>query len=439
MLDRQSCQSLVDQALAVTDADDARINVSSTRREHLRFARNQVTTSGVDIDQQMTVTVSYGSKSGSASGNQLDPDGIRAIVKAAEELARVAPEDPEHMPSAKGQTYLVSSGWKEAMDPTAAVHGAAKITGMAANRGLVAAGFVKGGRSARCVGTKNGTFGYDRWTSSVASTTIRTPDGDGSGWAADAAPNEEGIDWNRLAERASEKAERSVGGTALEPGKYVTILEPSAVAEMANLLRWSLDQRRTDEGRSFLSRKNGENALREPLFPEWMTVISHPTDVRAPARTFTNEGMPNMPTFWIQQGAIQRLPCSRYWATQNKRGYQLPPSNWLMTGGPGTLKDLIAKTERGVLVTSLWYIRSVDPRQLLHTGLTRDGLFWVEDGEIQRPLKNMRWNDSPLTVFGKTLDAGTPVRAVARKGSGDTVVPPLRTAEFNFTSVSEAV
>ena len=117
----------------------------------------------------------------------------------------------------------------------------------------------------------------------------------------------------------------------------------------------------------------------------------------------------------------------------------MPPPNWLMAGQDGTTEDLIKKTERGVLVTSLWYIRSVDPRQLLYTGLTRDGLFWIEDGKISHPLKNMRWNESPLNVFGKMIDAGKPVRAVARKGSGDTVVPPLRTAEFHFTSVSDAV
>lgn len=439
MLDRAGCQQICDTALAMTDADDAVIRVDGGRREHLRFARNQVTTSGIDHDQTVEVTVSYGAKTGTASGNQLDDAGIRAIVQAAQALAKVAPEDPEHMPSPKGQTYMVPGGFREPEDPDAMVQGVARITGSAANAGLIAAGFVENERRVRAVATRRGSFGWDSWGHSQASTTVRTPDGRGSGWAAEAALVEDQLDWAGMAERAVTKAEQSVGARALEPGTYVTLLEPSAVAELATLLKGSLDRRRTDEGRSWLSRPGGENALGETLFPIWMNARSHPGDARAPGRMFTSNGMANMPSFWIQQGAIKRLPCSRYWAEKTGTGYQMPPTNWLMSGQSGTVQDLIAGIERGVLVTSLWYIRSVDPRQLLYTGLTRDGTFWIEDGQVAHPLKNMRWNDSPLTVFGNATRAGDPVRAVARKGSGDTVVPPIVTPEFHFTSVSEAV
>lgn len=424
--------------LASTDADDVVVVVREAQREHLRFANNQVTTSGEDRDDVLTVTVSYGARSGTATGNPVDDEGRIAVVRAAEALARVAPEDPEHVESPGSQTYHASSAWREVERPDAMVAGCADIVARAAGRGLVAAGFAEHTRGTLAVGTRNGAFAWRRESEAHASVTVRTLDGDGSGWANDAALEPGSIGWDALGRRAVDKAERSVGATALEPGRYVTIFEPAAVADFANLLRWSLDRRQTDEGRSFLSKPGGDR-LGERLFPEWLGIHSHPGDQRAPAATFSDEGLPHMPTFWVAQGAVLKLPCDRFWARRHGIGFQLPPPNWLLTGGTGTVDDLIARTERGVLVTSLWYIRSVDPRKLLHTGLTRDGVWWVEDGRVVRPLRNLRWNDSPLEVFGRALDAGAPVRADARGGGSDTVVPPLRTEAFHFTSASDAI
>lgn len=439
MIPRKESQGLIDRVLGLTQADDCVVRLQGARREHLRFANNQVTTSGIDEDQTVSVTVAFGSRSATASTNRLDLDGLTTVIRQAEELARLMPEDPEYMPPVGRQTYSVGLNHRQSERKDAAQAGCAQIVGAATNAGLQAAGVFEQHTRSDAVGTSNRCFAWAHSTHATVSATARTADGTGSGWANDVALRAEDLDFRRVALTATEKAQRSTGARPLEPGRYLTIFEPSAVAELAELLSGSLDQRRTDEGRSFLSAPGGANRVGEKLFPEWLSAMSNPSDARAPHGPFTPEGLPHMPSFWIQQGAITRLPCSRYWAKQAGTGYQAPPSNWLMSGGEGTVDDLIAKTERGVLVTSLWYIRGVDPRRLLYTGLTRDGLFWIEDGKIAHPLTNMRWNDTPLDVFGKAIDAGTPVRAMSRKGSGDTVVPPLRTEGFHFTSVSNAV
>ena len=252
MLDRAACEGLIAKVLTRTEADDATVNLSSTRREHLRFANNQVTTSGIDLDQQIEVTVSFGSRSGTASGNQLSDEGVMAVVRAAEELARVAPEDPEHVPSVGRQTYALVSAWKESDRPDATVTGVGQVIGQAANAGLVASGFAESRRTTEAVGTTNGAMAFHRHTHAQVSTTIRTLDGGGSGWASEAAAHPGALPWVQIGERALRKAEQSSQPRPLEPGRYVTIFEPSAVANLANLLRRALDQRTTDEGLSLI-------------------------------------------------------------------------------------------------------------------------------------------------------------------------------------------
>ena len=435
-MDRTAANLLVDQILAMSDGDDVSVSLRGGTRTHLRFANNQVTTSGVDEDNTLSVSVSYGTRTGTASGNQLDPDSLRAIVDSAQQLAKLAPEDPEFMPSLGPQTYLVVPSWKESTTPDALQQGCARVISHASSKGLVAAGLALSRASWEASGSKGGFFGWYRATKANISTTHRTPDGQGSGWAQRIAMRPEDLDFQGLAEVASEKAETSVGRKPLKPGRYLTILEPACVANLMSLLSGSLNQRRMDEGRSFM--KTSE--LMQPRFPTWINASSNPSDPRSPTRPYTAEGLSQVPRIWIRNGAILTLPVSRFWAKKNKKSPVPGPANWLMTGGEGTVADLIAKTERGVLVTSLWYIRAVDPRRLLYTGLTRDGIYWIEDGKISHPLTNMRWNDSPLDVLEGAVDASAPVLTQGRKGWGaPMLVPALRTKGFQFSSVSDAV
>jgi len=431
----------VEEALNLAGGDDVRVQFSARRRKNLRYAANEVTTSGQDDDHTLTISVSLGQQTGTAVGNQLDTDSIRELAKQAEQLARLSPPDPEFMPSLGKQTYVTSLSHAADTNPSATAQGAARCLGAARGRGLVASGFITSTDEWRAFGTRNGCRAFQRHNQATVSQTSRTPDGAGSGWHSATARRVEDLDFDRLAQISMDKAEASAQPLqTLEPGRYITLLEPSAVANMANLLRYNLNRRSMDEGRSFLSEHRGDGPLDVKLFPDWIEAYSAPGDPRCPTWSWDGEGRPHGLTRWIRKGAIRELPCDRFWAQKHGLRSLPSPPNWILSGKQGSLSELIARTQRGVLVTSLWYIRQVDPRTLEHTGLTRDGLFWIEDGRIAHPLKNMRFNDSPLGVFANAFDASASDRAVPRRGGGDAMhAPAILTSDFHFSSVSEAV
>jgi len=202
----------------------------------------------------------------------------------------------------------------------------------------------------------------------------------------------------------------------------------------------SMNQRSADEGRSFFSAAGGQTKLGQQLFPEQVTIRSDPAAVAAPGAPWGDSGLPQLPRTWVDQGRIADLACDRFWA--QKTGRQPIPlaSNLLMSGGSGTVADLVSSTERGVLITSLWYIVSVNPRTLLYTGLTRDGVFWIENGKIAYPVTNFRWNDSPVSVLSNIDGMSESVRASPRESTATNIsVPALRVKEFELSSVSDAV
>jgi predicted Zn-dependent protease len=433
---RNEADVLIDEILAMSDGDDVRVSLGGRTRTHIRFANNQVTTSGIDEDNTVSVSVSYGSRTGTASGNQLDPESLKAVVASAQSLAKLAPEDPEFLPSLGPQPVMVVPSWADPDRPDALQQGCASVIGVAADRGLLAAGLATASQNWHASGTKGGFFAWYGSTRADISTTHRTPDGQGSGWATRTSLRPDDLDFQGLAKTAADKAETSVNRKPLKPGRYVTILEPACVANLMGLLAGALDQRRVDEGRSFMQASD----LMQPRFPAWVHATSNPGDPRAPARPYTAEGLAQMRRIWIRNGALFSLPVSRFWAKKIGQSPVPGPSNWIMSGGEGTVDDLVAKTERGVLVTSLWYIRGVDPRRMMYTGLTRDGIYWIEEGKISHPLTNMRWNDSPLNVLEGAIDASAPVVTRGRTGrGGPKVVPAIRTKAFHFSSVSDAV
>jgi predicted Zn-dependent protease len=282
--------------------------------------------------------------------------------------------------------------------------------------------------------------GHLRRTDASFSQTVRTPDGGGSGWAAGVGNSVREIDYARCGSVAIQKAQASVQPRPLAPGKYVTILEPSCVATLMQILSFSMNARSAEEGRSYFSEPGGKTKLDQQLFPASVSIRSDPNDPQAPGAPWGNENLPQAPRTWIDRGRLTSLYCERFWAEKHERPAVPPPSNVLMSGGQGSLEDLIADTPRGVLITSLFYVRFVDPRTLLLTGLTRDGVFWIENGRISHPVTNFRWNESPVRVL-KNLDAMTAsMRAGPREGLVSTVlVPALRVKEFELSSVSDAV
>jgi predicted Zn-dependent protease len=293
------------------------------------------------------------------------------------------------------------------------------------------------------VATSKGLFAYGRLTAADYNLTARTPDGTGSGWASKSYSALRLLDPQKLAATAIDKADRSRNPVAIEPGKYTVVLEPAALADMVVNLAFAADARSADEGRSFFSKKGGGTRIGEQVVSEKVTIYSDPSHPLAPALAFDGEGMPVSRTTWIDKGVLKNLSYSRYWAQKQGKAATPQPGNLIMDGGTASMEDLIKGIDRGVLVTRFWYIRALDPQTLLFTGLTRDGLFLIEKGKVTHPVKNMRWNESPIFSLNN-LDAMTaPERVVSGEGLGGSgfavVCPAARIREFTFTSGSEAV
>ncbi len=234
---------------------------------------------------------------------------------------------------------------------------------------------------------------------------MRTADGTGSGYARLSSPRLSDIDPAALAGRAALKAETSAHARELPPGAYTVILEPAAVADLLMWLTFSLDARAADEGRSFLSKPGGGNRIGEKLFADGVTLRSDPFNPRNPGMPWapggflggqSNVGLPTRKTAWIENGVVRTLAVDRYWANKTKVE-PVPLSGGLsMEGSEKSLDALIAETERALLVTRFWYIRYVNPRTVMVTGLTRDGVWLVEKGKVVHPVTNFRFNDSPV-------------------------------------------
>lgn len=445
MLTRDQAQELVKKVLSRSKAEGAEVSLSGGTTAHLRFARNSPSTSGVQSGPRLTVKSSFGKKSGAFTTNQLDDRSLDAAVLRSEEMARLAPEDPEFMPGVEAQEYADVPAYFE----STAAQGAARMAqGVAAcieaarGKDFVAAGFTRTRAEYEARGNSRGNFAYHRETSASFSATARTQDGTGSGWAGRVARRIEDIDYAGAAQVAVEKAAASQKPRELKPGKYVTILEPTCVANLLQGLLNGMDRRRANEGRSFFSspKRAGATRLGDKLFGSEVDIRTDPRDERCPSRPWADDGVAQTARAWIDRGRVANLACDRYWATQQKTDPVARPANLLMAGGSGTLADLIRSTRRGVLVTSFWYIRFLDPQVLLVTGLTRDGVFWVENGEIAYPVNNFRWNDTPISAF-KKIDAMSATGLAPSRGADEpfTVVPAMRISEFNFASISDAV
>jgi predicted Zn-dependent protease len=445
-LTESEARELAQRALALSGADQARVNISSGTERNTRFANNQITTSGEVNNASLIVSSAFGLRIGSATTNRFDEDSLRRVVETSERLARLAPEDPEYLGELAEQRFPeVQHPWFEAtaaLDPEARTQAVLEVTRAAQARGLVSTGFLPVRAGSQAVATSRGLFAYNRSTVAAFSTTVRTPDGTGSGWAGTNLHDWASVDVRELAQRAVQKAEMSRNPQPIEPGRWTVILEPQAVGSLVNFIFGQLTARAADEGRSFFSRPGGGTRVGEPLLDERVTLYSDPNDPLLFTAPFNSEGLPNRRMLWFDRGALQNLVFDRYWAAQQDRAPTGFPAGFMMEGGTATLDEMIAGTERGLLVTRFWYMRPVDQRTILYTGLTRDGTFLVENGRIVRPVQNLRWNDSPINVLRNIEMMGRPepiLQSEAGSVSSAVVVPPLKVREFNFTSVSDAV
>ncbi|MBL4675232.1 MAG: TldD/PmbA family protein [Mucilaginibacter sp.] len=438
---KEQAQALLKKVLSYSKADECEVNLGGSEGGNVRYALNAVSTAGDISTVGLAVTSVYGKKAGSATIDQFDDASLERVVRRSEELAQLAPENPEYMPmlgQSEFKEAITYNANTAAMTPESRAEMVGKSLEVTKAAKLNAAGFLENSSGFNAVMNSKGLFAYNKSSDVTFSVTTRNEAGTISGYAARGFTDVSKLDTASATRVASMKANASANAKALEPGKYTVILEPvAATYMMENMFRF--DARSAEEGRSFLSKKGGGTRLGEQLVDPKVTIYSDPFNPDLPSSTWTGEGLPREKTMWIDKGVVKNLAYSRFWA--QKKGVKPVPSpgNIIMEGGDATLEDLIKSTERGILISRLWYIRMVDPQSLLLTGLTRDGTFYIENGKIIHAVKNFRFNESPVIMLNNLEALGKTERSISVESYRSYLIPPMKIRDFTFSSLSDAV
>lgn len=445
MLSKDEARSILQKTLGFSKANGCEATLTEQVVGNIRYARNTVTTAGKSTDTSINITSYFGKRAGVATVNEFDDASLERGVRASEELAKLAPENPEFMEPLGPQTYAESKAYFESTANISAefrAQAAYDSITPASKVGVTAAGYLEDGAVVTAMMNSKGLYAYNAATGANFTVTMRSNDGTGSGWVQRDHNDISKINIADASKIAIDKALQSRQAKAIEPGKYTVILESQAAGDLIQTMFFSMDARSADEGRSFLSKKGGGTKLGEKIVDERVNIYTDPFHPDAPSATWSQDGVPLKKMDVIKKGVVSNLFYDRYWASQKNVAPVPAPANLIMEGGNASLEDMIKDTKRGVLVTRLWYIRSVDPQTQLYTGLTRDGVFYIENGKIKHPVKNFRFNESPVIMLNNLETLGKQNRLGSGFGQfvgGTFLVPNMKVRDFTFTSLSDAV
>ncbi len=442
---KEEAKKILQKVISYSKADGCEANLNGSNGGNIRYARNSVSTAGESSDVTLAVQSYYGKKSGTATINEFDDASLEKVVRRSEELAQLAPENPEFMEPLSQQEYGESKTYVEAtakITPEYRAQAAANSINPAAAKEVTAAGYLEDSTNFNSMMNSKGLFAYNKSTGVTFTVTMRTNDGTGSGWVIRDYNDVNKLDTVEASNIAINKAIQSRNAKAIEPGKYTVILEPAASAELLRNMLFGMNARTADEGRSFMSKKGGGTKLGEKIMDERVTLYTDPWNDEVPASPWTGDGQARKRMDIIKNGVVSNLFYDRYWAS-NKNVAPVPfPGNAIMEGGTASVEDMIKDTKRGILVTRFWYIRSVDQQTQLYTGLTRDSTFYIENGKIMYPVKNFRFNESPVIMLNNLETLGKQVRVSVDGGPGggaNFLIPYMKIRDFTFTSLSDAV
>lgn len=408
----------------------AEVTYSAENRLTTRFGENSITQNTCGVEEKIRVTVSIGKKSGSSVTNRLDEGAIEKMVDRAQQIAQTSPEDPEFQECVGPQEYPVipQRYHTSVMDlqPQDLATSVKSIIDVALQAEYKASGLLQSNYRIDAMATSNGMEIYDHSTWYDGSSTMHGPSG--SGHSSIGGLSTAQLDFEKMAQQALSNARAAQNPVAIDPGTYTVIFEPSAVESLLPFFVFSMRAREADEGSTAFTNLQGQK-----LFSDKFNLVTKIDDPHIPACPFGEDGLAAKPTTWVENGVLQRLKYDRYWAQQ--KGTTVDPGIYplFIRGEERSLDDLVASCKRGLLVKRLWYIRYVDQKQLLLTGMTRDGLFLIEDGQIKQPLKNLRFNDSPIKFFNN-------IEGLSRPEYGEsTQVPGILSTDFTFSSTTESI
>jgi predicted Zn-dependent protease len=458
MLTNDKAQDTFDRVKKFATADEVEVLISGGRNALTRFANNTIHQNVAEENYVVSVRTVFDGRTARATTNKFDEQSIRQCVKASEDLSRVQAKDPDLLPvagpDAFGDGPLVGRTFFEtaSITPADRAEGVGKIVAVAKRENLTTAGIYATSESVEAVINSRGLCAYHTQTSAEISVTMLAKDS--SGWQKANFPDVRMLDPVSLAETAARKARDSAGPRELAPGKYTAILEPAAVLDLCGFMFWDWGGQAILDERSFLN-----NRIATQLFEQNVTIfddVYHPLQSGAP---FDGEGVRRQRVPLVENGVPKQLVYARGTAEKMKKsphagkvgpvevtGHGLPLPNeigeiplnivFATPANPRTIEQMVANTERGVLITRLWYIREVDPYEKILTGMTRDGTFFVEGGKVQHGILNFRFNESLIELLANVEEMGQPVRASGEE-SFDMVVPAMKVKDFNFTEVTK--
>ncbi|MEL7077057.1 MAG: TldD/PmbA family protein [Cyanobacteria bacterium J06643_13] len=439
-LTKEEALALIDLAIAQSQADGVFISLSASETALSRFSENQISQNVRKNTFSLTVTSYFGKRSASAATTELDHEAIAQTVRRAEDLARIAPEDPEWVELLPNQTY---SDRLPAFDQaTATLSPLAKgeiiqeVCSLSQDAGVNGSGTLSFRVSLGAIGNSAGLRGCDRTTEADFSYTARIDNG--SSWNRCTASRIDQLPVKDLTQKVIERAIASRNPQSIAPGDYTVVFEPAAFASLLPWVVWNLDARAADEGRSFMSRRDDAgqpmgNKVGEQLFNPIVQVERNPAHPLLQSDRFFGNGLSNNQLDIIKNGISQTLSYSRYWAKEQHREPTGAMYPIVMAGSDQTVADLIASTARGILVTRAWYVRYVNPRTLEVTGMTRDGTFLIENGKISHPVKNLRFNQSLPTMLNNVVAVSKAQRC------GGSVIPGCKVENFHFSSITDSI
>ena len=451
MYSREEIKALTDKVLNMAKADAVEVEFNGGERSGTRWANSTITVNLVQLDQQVSVTVRHGQKSGTASTREFDDESLKAMVDEANDAAQTARDNPNLPALVKGpQDYVPVDAALPAMvnfGPGERAEMVKKSVAVCDKKGALGSGYIPKNYQTTCSANSEGLFAYYQYAEAGMILTCRTQDGRGSGWAGITGVKDLSlIDAAKISEIAADKAVRSQKPRALEPGRYTVILESRPAARFLSLMTGIFNARAVETGpRSYLSGKErGASKLGEKVFSDLVTIksdIGNPILRQTPIMA---DGTAARPVTWVEKGVLKNLYYDNQYAARAKKEptRATPNMSLVLEGSNQSVEQMIKSTRRGLLVSFFWYIRAVDQPTLLNTGMTRDGLFLIENGEIAGPVQNFRWNMSPLVGFNNVTAIGESVpmhTGEAYDGPGSALVPAVRIEDFYMTSVSPAV
>jgi PmbA protein len=462
MLTKEQAGDIFDRIKKLSSADEVEVFASGGRFALTRFANNVLHQNVAEEDQIVSVRTVFGGRTARAFTNKFDDESLRRAVKASESLAKVQHPDPDLLPmpdsaeaAGGNQSSHMPSRYFEqtaAITPEKRAAGVREIVRVADRHHLTTAGVYSSGDSFEGIFNSHGLSTWHMQTSAEVSITMLGQDS--SGWQKANSPDVQNLDPLKLAEMAAKKAVDSEHPREIPPGKYTVILEPAAVLDIVGFMFWDYSGMAILDQRSFLTGRIGTQ-----LFGRNITIwddVAHPLQAGSP---FDGEGVTRQKVALVENGIVKRVVYARATAARMRsseykdnvgtiaatgHGFLLPnemgemPLNIVFApvGDPQTVEQMIASTERGILVTRLWYIREVEPFEKMLTGMTRDGTFLVENGRVQGGVRNFRFNESLIHMLSNVEAMSTPVRSCGEE-SFDMVVPAMRIHEFNFTEVTK--